>query len=254
MRSPPRPLATFVDVIWLCERRPEPWPQERLLPDGAMELVIDLAAPASTDVVSGPHSQFFLLDTTQRQQLVGVHFKPGGAFPFMPMPLFELRNLDAPLDALWGGMARELRDRLGEAKTDDERYAIVESVLFEQGRGRMQHHPAVDFALREFMRVPHGRTVADVARAVGLSQRRFIQLFAEQVGLTPKVFCRVRRFQAALQQAHRSRQVDWAGLAAECGYFDQAHFIHDFQAFSGLTPSAWASQRTEHLNHVPILD
>lgn len=254
IRVPAPPLARFVDVIWQCARGPEPWPQERLLPDGAMELVVDLAAPASTDVVSGPRSQFFVLDTTVCQDLVGIHFKPGGAFPFLRLPLVELRNVEAPLEVLWGGVARELRERLGEARTQEERFAVVERVLVAQGRNRMAHHAAVDFALAEFLRVPHTRTVADVSRAVGLSQRRFIELFTAEVGLTPKVFCRVRRFQSAIRRAHGARAVNWSTLALDCGYFDQAHFIHDFQAFSGLTPAAWASRRTDHVNHVPMYD
>ena len=254
LRRAAPPLNAFVDVIWTCEREPEPWPRERLLPDGAMELVVDLLAPASTDVVAGPHSRFFLIDTARRQRLVGVHFRPGGAFPFLGPPLLELRNTEAPLETLWGRVARELRDRLGQASSDDERCSIVERVLLEQGRGRMHHHGAVDFALREFTRVPHVRTVTEVSAAVGLSQRRFIQLFSEQVGLTPKVFCRIRRFQRAIQSAHRKDAVNWSELAVDCGYFDQAHLIHDFQSFSGLTPAAWAVQRTDHVNHVPIYD
>ena len=254
LRTPAPPLSAFVDVIWTCERQPPGWRQERLLPEGSVELVVDLANSPAGAAVAGPHSSFFLLDTTLRQDLVGVHFKPGGAYPFMRPPLVELRNRDVDLASLWGPVARELREQLAEARTDDERFATIERVLLAQGRDRMQHHPAVRFALREFMRVPHVRTVAAVSDAIGLSQRRFIQLFTEQVGLTPKVFCRVRRFQKAIRQAHRSRIVNWTELAIDCGYFDQAHFIHDFQAFSGLTPSAWAAQRTEHVNHVPIHD
>ena len=251
---PAPPLDDFVDVIWTCEREPEPWPQERLLPDGSVELVIDLLAPPSTDVVAGPHSRFFVLDTTFRQHLVGVHFKPGGAFPFLGAPLVELRNTAAPLDALWGSIARQLRDEVGDAHTDGARCEIVSRVLMLQGRNRLQHHRAVDHALREFTRVPLMRTLADVSAATGLSQRRFIQLFTEEVGLTPKVFCRIRRFQHAIRTAHRTGIVNWSELALDCGYFDQAHLIHDFQAFSGLTPAAWAAQRTEHVNHVPIFD
>ncbi len=254
LHRPPPPLDAFVDVIWTCEREPERWAQERLLPDGSVELVIDLLASPSTDVVAGPHSHFFLLDTTQRQRLVGVHFKPGGAYPFLGPPLLELRNTEAPLDALWGPVARELREQIGEARTDDERCSIVSRVLLERGRERMSHHRAVEYALREFTHVPHACTIGDVSAATGLSQRRFIQLFAAEVGLTPKVFCRIRRFQRAIRAAHHSGFVNWSELAVDCGYFDQAHLIHDFQAFSGLTPAAWAAQRTAHVNHVPILD
>jgi AraC-like DNA-binding protein len=254
LRVPSPRLRPFIDVIWRCNREPEPWPQERLLPEGSVELVIDLAAGAPGDVVAGPHTRFFLLDTTLHQQLVGVHFKPGGAFPFLRPPMHELRNAEVPLEALWGTLARELRERLGEAAGGEEQFDIVERVLLAKAGDRLRHHPAVAYALGQFTRVPQMRTVAEVSAQVGLSQRRFIEIFAEQTGLTPKAFCRVRRFQAAIRRAHGSRLIDWASLALDCGYFDQAHFIHDFREFSGLTPSAWAAQRIDHINHVPVAD
>jgi AraC-like DNA-binding protein len=93
-----------------------------------------------------------------------------------------------------------------------------------------------------------------VTAQVGLSARRFIDVFGGEVGLTPKLFCRVRRFQKVLRGVAHGRRADWAAVAADCGYFDQAHFIHDFRAFSGLSPTAYLTQRTEHLNHVPIIE
>ena len=250
---PPPPLGDFVELLWTFHGGATPWTQERLLPQGTTELVIDLETESFDGVVAGPHSRYFVLDTSQPRSLVGVHFKPGGAFPFVPPPLYELSNAVVPLDALWGNLAYELRDRLGDAQTDKECFAIVERVLLERAGSRLAHHPAVAYALRQFTRVPHRRTVAEVTAQIGLSQRRFIELFTREVGLAPKVFCRVRRFQAAVAAAHRARP-DWTAVALDCGYFDQAHFIHDFEEFSGLTPSAWAAQRTEHVNHVPIRD
>lgn len=73
------------------------------------------------------------------------------------------------------------------------------------------------------------------------------------VGLTPKQYCRVRRFQQSVTAAHAAREVDWAELAVSCGYYDQAHFIHDFRAFSGLTPGAYRDVRTAFQNHVTFL-
>lgn len=261
LHTPAPPLSAFVELVWLCRRDAEPWAQERLLPQGSVELVLDLAARPGDDVISGPHSRYFVIDTDRPQDLVGVHFGPGGAFPFIGPPMHELRNAIAPLDAFWGNLARELRERLGEAQSDDDRFRIVESALLARAGRRLQRHPAVGYALGAFMRVPHVRTVAEVSGRVGLSQRRFIELFANEVGLTPKVFCRVRRFQEAIGRAHSStfqvpgsRRVNWSELALDCGYFDQAHFIHDFEAFSGLTPSAWLAQRTDHVNHVPLRD
>ena len=78
----------------------------------------------------------------------------------------------------------------------------------------------------------------------------YADLYFESV--TPKLFCRVRRFQQVLRLIGSGRPVAWAAVAADCGYFDQAHFIHDFRAFSGINPSTYIAQRTEHLNHVPM--
>ena len=95
-------------------------------------------------------------------------------------------------------------------------------------------------------------SVSAVVERTGWSQRRFIEVFRDEVGLTPKLFCRVVRFQQVVQKIHRQRQVDWAGVAVDCGYYDQAHFIHDFQAFSGFSPTTYLRVRTAHLNHVPL--
>ena len=81
-----------------------------------------------------------------------------------------------------------------------------------------------------------------------------LQLFTEEVGLTPKLFCRVRRFQEVLRLVAGPARVEWANVALACGYYDQAHFIHDFRAFCGLSPTAYLARRTEHLNHVPLPD
>jgi methylphosphotriester-DNA--protein-cysteine methyltransferase len=87
---------------------------------------------------------------------------------------------------------------------------------------------------------------------IGFSQRRFIELFRDQIGLTPKAFCRVRRFQRILQAVHRRSEVDWAQVALDGGYYDQSHLIHDFRGFSGLTPATYLAAAAEHLNHVPM--
>ncbi len=87
-----------------------------------------------------------------------------------------------------------------------------------------------------------------------LSPKRFIQVFSEEVGLTPKLFCRVRRFQEVLRLIEKGQHIEWAEIALTCGYFDQAHCIHDFRAFSGLNPTTYLTHRGEHRNHVPLGD
>ena len=84
---------------------------------------------------------------------------------------------------------------------------------------------------------------------LGISHRRFIEVFHRAVGLTPKRFCRIRRFPRVLREAHQAPVIRWTDVAAMCGYTDQAHLIHDFRAFSGLTPAEYTARRTRHQNH-----
>src|SRR5262249_52460939 len=114
-------------------------------------------------------------------------------------------------------------------------------------------HPAVALALNAFHGTPEIGRVAEVTGRIALSPRRFIEVFTKEVGLTPKLFCRVRRFQQVLKViSGDGLDVDWADVALSCGYFDQAHFNHDFRGFSGICPSTYMATKTEHFGHVPI--
>jgi len=264
---PAPPLSDFVDQLWYYEGYSQPHAKERLLPDGSVEMVFNLCEDQMRvyvntgdprtfrgSLVAGPHSRFFVIDTAEQTTVIGVHFKPGGAFPFFKLPVGELHDEHVGLDTLWGSKAGELRDRLLEAPTPDAKFSILEQALLEQALKPLVRHPAVAFALRQFRATHNPQSVSDVTAQIGLSARRFIDVFNNQVGLTPKLFCRVRRFQEVLKHLGTKAHVDWTRVALDCGYFDQPHFIHDFRAFSGINPTTYLAHRTEHLNHVPILD
>jgi AraC-like DNA-binding protein len=107
-------------------------------------------------------------------------------------------------------------------------------------------HPAVLYAVKEFRATQGQRPVSEVTERLGLSPKRFIDLFREAVGLTPKLFCRIQRFQRVLHLIEREEDpIEWADIATACGYYDQAHLIHDFQTFSGFTPGAYLKQREQ---------
>jgi AraC-like DNA-binding protein len=264
--KPPPSLSDFVDILWLYEGYNGAHEKERLLPDGTVELVINLREdripvydPQNLDkfhtipgcVVSGPRSEFFVIDTASSASTIGVHFKPGGAFPFFRVPPSELSNQSIALEALWGAASARLRERLLTAPTPQKKLFVLEQCLLEQLAKPLEHHPAVSFAVQQFRGRPHG-PVAQIVEAVGFSQRRFIQLFCDEVGLTPKLFSRVSRFQRVVRTAHPLGKINWAQMALDCGYYDQAHFNHDFLAFAGITPQQYLERKTPHINHVPM--
>ena len=280
IHKPLPPLSEFVDVIWYAEDYQPAHEKERILPDGRLAVIINLRedrlrvyeseVPSRFQtlrgmIVAGPRSEFHVIDTHCQQFIIGLHFKPGGAFRFLPMPVHELAGAFVGLDQLWGAEAVRLREQLLAAPRPKAKFNILNQALLGRLKSSPPGHPAVNFALRNFDRAPFER-LAEVTARSGLSHRRFIEVFRAQVGLAPKAFCRVRRFQEVLRRvqtlamnprAHdcrRRQPFEWSEVALACGYYDQAHFIHEFQGFCGLNPTAYLKQRSEHLNHLPISD
>ncbi len=268
---PRAPLDEFVEMLWFSEEPPLAHAQERLLPTGTVEIIINLnedetrtydknnntlVDTMSGSIICGMHTEFFVIDTAEQTRVMGVHFKPGGAYPFLNLPAGELHNRHAALEDLWGrAEAAELRERLLGADSLAEKFRILEAHLLRiafRPLTQMANNGAVAFALEHFLFAPGVQKIAAVTDKIGLSQRRFIEIFKQKVGVTPKAFCRVMRFQQAIKKISAGSEIDWLDVALDCGYFDQAHFVHDFRAFSGITPTEYAARKTPHLNHVPI--
>jgi AraC-like DNA-binding protein len=268
------PLSGFIDDVWLYDDYYPTHLKERILPSGTIELVINLRGNElriydrvragfcerfSGAIVSGTYDRFFVIDTAEEASLLGVHFRPGGAFPFFGLPVNELVDTHVDLETLWGRSARELRDRLRAAPTPFAKFRVIETALLARLPDQMTHHGAVRFALDTF----HGSTPTNLralCERIGVSQRRFIEVFKAEVGLTPKLFHRVQRFQQLLALVRDTTSPDWSRLAVDCGFFDQSHLIRDFVDFSGFTPAAFSrhqqtlEQRGIHLkrHHLPI--
>jgi AraC-like DNA-binding protein len=107
----------------------------------------------------------------------------------------------------------------------------------------IEKHYAVSAALEMFGMNQPVPTVRDIANYLALSQRRFIQVFKAEVGLTPKLFSRIRRFQQTRSIIQQNPSPNWAGLALDLGYFDQSHLIREFLEFSGLSPTEYLNRR-----------
>jgi AraC-like DNA-binding protein len=267
-RVPRPPLDTFIESVWVCQNEPRPRALERVLPTGAAQLIVNLkedqtrlyepefphrCVATSGSVLSGVQSRFQVIDTSEQEYVAGVAFRPGGTLPFVRVPAHETRDADVPLEAIWGaGRTAALRERLLEGRSIDGKLDALEATLREIWTPPGLH-PAVTFALARFDRAPLTTSIAAVTGVIGLSAMRFIERFKAEVGMTPKRYCRIRRFQRALTLANRGSQVDWTRVALDCGYFDQAHFIHDFRSFAGLTPTGYQSARTPFQNHVKFL-
>jgi AraC-like DNA-binding protein len=271
-RQPIPALRPFVSRVWASDdvvtgRYAKP-AREHVLPTGQMHLVFRLTddplriftSPDDVQsqslggaVVGGVRSQFYVRELTAPSCSVGVVLRPGAAAILLGATHDALAGRHTPLEDLWGSAARSVRERLLDAKNAADRLSILESVL-ESGLAVRQPrarglHPVVASLIHKIAGFP---SVAVAVRQSGVSHRQFIARFREAVGMGPKAYVRVLRFQRALQALRQNPTSTLAGLAADRGYSDQAHFNRDFLAFSGVTPLAYLRSSPREGNHLPM--
>ncbi|MEU7947327.1 helix-turn-helix domain-containing protein [Micromonospora taraxaci] len=265
-RVPRPPLDGLIDDLYYLEG-PPPYTRLTLPASPAAFLIVNLGAPfrirAGTDIETAEYADGCVVTTPTRAfefgyppqtRSVGVHFKPWGPAPFLPMPAAELCDRPATLEQVWGRPAvAELRDRLATAEGPHEMLTLLEDELMRRladaaGLGLVRHTSSVIAATSGAV------AIDDLRVSAGVSSTHLAQRFKELIGVTPKRLARTYRFAATVFSINPAEPIDWADLASSAGYFDQAHFGHEFRAFTGLTPTRYVEVRRrflcEHPGHV----
>src|SRR3954471_24311053 len=267
-RVPRPPLDGLIDDLYYLEGAP-PYPRLTLPPMPAGFLIVNLGAPfrirAGTDIEAAEYADGVVVSTLTRAlefgypagtRSVGVHFQPWGLAPFLAMPVVELRDRPVTVEEVWGRPAtEELRDRLATAAGPREMLTLLEDQLMRMvcetaGLGLVRHTSSVIAAATGAV------AIGELSVAAGVSNTHLAHGFKEVFAVTPKRLARSYRFTATVLAIDPAGPVDWAELAARAGYYDQAHFGHDFRAFTGLTPTRYLDVRRRFLREPPghVLD
>jgi AraC-like DNA-binding protein len=265
-RVPGLALRPFVRVLWATTgdvpgERP---PRERVLPTGGTHLVFllgphplrlcgdpddgDAGAVVGHAAVGGARATFYVKEVSPTAS-VGAQLSPGAIPLLTGAPAEELAGRHTNLEDLWGRAARQSRERIAEAGSPEGRLDALERILSARLPHPRRLHPAVALGLERFEATDR---VGDVVRESGYSRRRFGELFRAEIGLAPKVYCRLRRFQQVLWRLAASRDVPWGELALSLGYADQAHFNREFREFAGVTPGAYRRTAPRLPDHLPL--
>jgi AraC-like DNA-binding protein len=262
---PPRTarLAPFVSALGYYESA-LPAGRDRVLPGGGTDLMVNLHedefrtyhGPGATAVrrapgavLIGAEEHAVVIDTADQRRGISVSFTAAGAATFFGLPLGEVTGQLVGLEELWGRDGAVLRDQLLAAAGPRRQFAVLEEVLLRHLAAPSPHQPAMGHAAAELTR---GRKVGDTGAELGLSPRTFTRRFRDHTGLTPKRFARIQRLQRLLAAVEPDRPADWARLAAEHGYCDQAHLIDDFRELTGVTPGAYRPRSAAERNHLPV--
>ncbi len=237
----PDPLSNFIATTVSRSTSQEP---VNHLPDGRTRLIFRLLPDGGADLhVFGPRTRAAYKRPAPTSAFVMVTFQPGGGYPFFGVPAAELVDQARPLADVWGPDADQLLARLVTAGTNAARIDVVKRALERRRCGPDAFEPLAAPVAREAVArlAETSATIPDVTRELNLSDRSLRRAFHAVVGLSPKQYQRIARFQRVLSGTARQTRT-WAEVAAANGYFDQAHLTAEFREFARLPPTAFGKQ------------
>lgn len=261
------PLDQFIETFIYFEGVQHAHKVDRFLPNGDIEILIDFHDTPQyiydNDTLkeiqachhvwaSGFRTEPITIPSGTDAAMMVIAFKKGCSAPFFPFPMNEIADSVVDADLVWGSDFGLLREKLLDIKDIDLRFTMVEEFLIRKFQSKMNIDPCVTFAVGEMAHRPDQISIARMNHKIGYSQKHFTEIFRRTVGVTPKSYLKIMRFQKAVKTIDAADLIDWTQIAQECGFYDQAHFINDFKHFSGFTPTKYAEIQTNYQNYIPI--
>jgi AraC-like DNA-binding protein len=252
---PDSPLAAHIEVFWHVSGRAN-FSRDRRLPTGNAHLLFNLGSPPTlfareagaasrsfpTCWIAGQCESYIETGSHGETVLLGAQFCSHGAWRLLRLAQDELRDQVVELESLLGDRIRRLHQRLLDTPTPQACFVLLEQWLLALLERGSEIHAGVQAACQAIS-LGNGRVdLRELSRRTGFSREHLIRRFREQVGLTPKAYANILRFNHALASAHRC-DASWAEIALDCGYYDQAHLIRDFQRYAGRAPSSLLRDR-----------
>ena len=254
--TPSPPLDTFIHRLYYADHT-LPYEREKILPMPWIELKVnfgdafqaydaDGAQPFTTcseSWMTGLWSEPHIVDRPSDVQRIGVTFKLGGAYPFLGIPLSELHNQIVSLDAIWGSFAAEIREQLHAAPTIQARFVLFEQLLLARLGEAPHWYQAIQVAIEQIARQHGALSIRALSDEIGMSQKHLIEQFKLMVGGTPKELARLYRFVLMIRRIDSTQPVNWTRVAHDSLFYDQSHFNHEFEAFTGHNPTDYLGLR-----------
>lgn len=246
---PPAPLADLVEAVW-TSRGEGLFTQEEILPRTPTEVLFALGEthwlrdrfdPANDRAytrafVSGLQQRPLAVESPPDAEMAGVRLRPAGAAAFLRDSPATIAGAVIDLDALLGAGVESLRDQLASLRDLRRRALRLAAAVERHLAAARPAAPAIRMALAALARSGGTTPIRELVAASGWSHRHFAARFRAEVGLAPKAYARIARFEAAFARLQSLARPRWAEFAAEQGYFDQAHLIRDFRELAGATP------------------
>ena len=180
---------------------------------------------------------FLKIQSHGKTGLIAVRLSALGAYHFLGIPMKEIVNAETGSRNLWRDIASEIEEKVFFAQNTQQRSQIIQHYLQLQLSRNGYIHKGIEFCVNQIRQTKGQISVDALADKVGISNRQLVRRFNKCIGLSPKEFIRITKFISSLDRMNFAKNQSLTEIAVDSGYYDQAHFIHDFKEFSGMTPT-----------------
>ena len=240
----------WVECFWIVENDDSTPHLQKIIPDGFTELIFHFADPyrinlghgwevQSASLLAGQITKHFFLENSGRTSIFGIKLKPSAPAYIFDLSMERLNNAVVDLDSVSCSRLIELREELRRRPNNESRTVLADNFFAGLPHNQaMKDETKVEKAVKWIMDTQGAQPLSELTNSLEISERQLERLFKKYVGLSPKIYCRIIRFNRIFQ-LWKSGDQSWASLAYEAGYADQSHFIRNFKAFSGDDPSLY---------------
>lgn len=265
--TPSAVLANFVNCYWLMtnsdnlvDNNSE---KDRLIPDGSLEIVFHLKKRIvkttfdgeeffeTSDMIIGQVTKPYFIHPEGEVYIIGIRFFPHTIHYFLDFPVQEINDTALTLDLVWGEEYRILKNNIISAQNIQQSIDLIESFLIKKLENLSYNfsHKALDYCYKSIMLTNGKCPIEKISKELGISNRYLQRICLEKMGISPKYFAKIIRFQHIFNHLLNNQNRTWTSISYELGYYDQAHFIKDFRLFTGTNPSSYIKEKHPIISH-----
>ena len=245
--APGKHLKPYISCYWIMtsERDLEEPISHRVVPDGCADIIFDLNEHSYREVASivGTMTKPIFAKLKGRVNYVAIRFLPGGFLHFFDSAMHNFTDQIIPLETISGKEERDLTEQLFLENHIENQIRLLESHLENLLRVNDRNDPVAKNAIHNILANKGNIRVSELSRIVDISKRQLRRKFERWVGVSPKAFCRIIRFKNVLRMVRSGPKCNWLSIALDGCYYDQSHFIHEFNSYYGLNPSEFLKSK-----------
>ncbi len=260
--QPSEELEPYVQSIFHFKQYMPEHSIEKVIPDGHIYLIFefdgfvrkvfnnDNLRPISSHSLvwlSGMHKHYISISAHENSEMFVIQFKPGGLSPFIDKPVSDLTDCVLPAQQIFGEKILKLRNELLKTKENNQlMFQLAETFLLSSASFNLNRARILVEHMLEAINNNSATQLQNIVKQAGYSQKQAIHIFKSHVGINPKTYQRIVRFNEVLPMVMSKQSIAWTDICANCYYFDQSHFIREFKSFCGYNPSDFLQHQGKH--------